>query len=158
MERFFHYCENAFLLPVEDALKDPLSDCSDILRFLLPLYSPTEIAKMGEIILDCNLSTDDEGGEEECSEDDWVDVDKDEYEKSLDNPYGWHYPRRLHLRAGALFLRPKLLKELNYFARRGALLAFFGRTTTTTSITIVWRIRNNGAGATVLMRNIIAFL
>ena len=120
-------------LRISEELTDPLSRAADILRFLLPLYSSSDIAAFGEDLLS-GLSLDFNGTADDHD-----------------------YVRRLILRAGAPSLRPDLLKNLNYIARRGALLAFFGRTLAGEPPTILYRIRH-GAGSTDLMRTIIEFL
>jgi hypothetical protein len=59
--------------PTEEYLKDPLSDCSDILRFLLPIYSATEIASIGEHLLSILSADDDDvddGGHDDGSKKD----------------------------------------------------------------------------------------
>jgi len=68
--------------------------------------------------------------------------------------------RRLLLLAGAPSLHPETRKQLNYEARKGALLAFFGATGRGDSrerMNICSRIRH-GAGAMELIRQIVSFL
>ena len=132
-------------------LQSPVSEFSDIFRFLLPLHASTEIAGFGEGLLNrLSFSFDDD---ESNDDDDEIRTDVDDENDS----YGWQYARRLLLRAGAPFLLPDLVKKLNYIARRGALLAFFGRTVAGKPPTIVYRIRH-GAGGAELMQTIIEFL
>jgi hypothetical protein len=68
------------------------------------------------------------------------------------------YPRRLLLQAGHPSLcMPKVLEELNYSARRGALFMFFHPPCADSSVDIFLRIRN-GPGSKELIRAIISFL
>ena len=65
------------------------------------------------------------------------------------------YARRLLLLAGASSLHPGVLQEMNYAARREALLLFHSSSAVGSSI--FSRIRN-GAGGPELMRTIVGFL
>ena len=64
-------------------------------------------------------------------------------------------------RAGPRSIRPEMRQQLNYDARKYALLAFFGVRAEVRSsgsrVDIYYRIRH-GAGATELMREIVSFL
>ena len=63
------------------------------------------------------------------------------------------YARRLLLLAGASSLYPGVLQELNYAARREALLLFHSSSSSVVGPSIFSRIRN-GAGGSELMRAI----
>ena len=65
------------------------------------------------------------------------------------------FPRRLLLLAGASSLHPETLKQMNYEARKGALLTFFGDHSGRMDIS--YRIRH-GAGAMELIRQVVSFL
>ena len=67
---------------------------------------------------------------------------------------GLFYARRLLLLAGASSLYPGVLQEMNYAARRAALLLFYS---SATEPSIFYRIRY-AAGGPVLMREIVGFL
>jgi hypothetical protein len=71
---------------------------------------------------------------------------------------GLAYARRLLLLAGASSLYPTVLQEMNYAARREALLLFHS-TSSSSAVgpSIFSRIRN-GAGGPELMRTIVGFL
>jgi hypothetical protein len=72
--------------------------------------------------------------------------------------YDDDYVTRLLLMAGASSLHPGELEELNWDARREAMLLFFSTpTTTVTEPNIFYRIRH-AAGDTALMRTVISFL
>ena len=106
----------------------PLSAASDVLRFLLR-HCPSL------------ASTKDSGG-------------NTLYDRlPADNP-GLVYARRLLLLAGASSLYPGVLQEMNYAARRAALLLFYS---SATEPSIFSRIRH-AAGGPVLMRTIVTFL
>ena len=66
------------------------------------------------------------------------------------------YARRLLLLAGASLLYPGVLQEMNYNARREALLLFHSSSSAVGS-SIFSRI-HNGAGGPELMRTIVGFL
>ena len=72
---------------------------------------------------------------------------------------GDYVARRLLLLAGASSLHPETLKQMNYEARKGALLAFFGTRVQDSSVRedICYRIRH-GEGAMELIRQIVSFL
>ena len=135
-------------------LNDPLSVGSDILRYLLPHYSPEMLLAHrdpfhdGEQLLDRYLTAEDYP---DCS-----------------------YARRLLLAAGARSSRDPSdeLREMNYAARRGALLAFFPppppppppaavhqnhQDQMVVVMNIFQRIRHGPAGAE-LVRKIVCFL
>lgn len=67
--------------------------------------------------------------------------------------------RRILLLAGPRSLRPEMRQQLNYDARKYALLAFFGVRAEDRSgrVDIYYRIRH-GVGAKELMREIVSFL
>ena len=67
------------------------------------------------------------------------------------------YARRLVLLAGASSLYPGVLQEMNYAARREALLLFHSSSSSAVGPSIFSRIRN-GAGGSKLMRMIVSFL
>ena len=72
----------------------------------------------------------------------------------------YFFARRLLLLAGAPSLHPETLKQMNYEARKGGLLAFFGTRGEGHSsgrVDICYRIRL-GAGAMELIRQIVSFL
>ena len=71
------------------------------------------------------------------------------------------FARRLLLLAGAPSLHPETLKQMNYEARKGGLLAFFGARgedhSSSGRVDICYRIRY-GAGAMELIRQVVSFL
>ena len=111
-----------------DELSSPLSPALNILRFLLRHRSSLASARdiNGETLYD-RLPADDAR---------------------------LAYSRRLLLLAGASSLYPGVLQEMNYAARRTALLVFYS---SATKPSIFFRIRH-AAGGPVLMRSIVTFL
>ena len=110
-------------------LSSPLSAASDVLRFLLRHCPGLAAAR------------DDNG--------------KTLYDYLPAEDVGLAYARRLLLLAGASSLHPGVLQEMNYAARREALLLFHSSSAVGPSI--FSRIRN-GAGGPELMRTIVDFL
>ena len=76
------------------------------------------------------------------------------YDRLPADDAGLVYARRLLLLAGASSLYPGVLQEMNYAARRAALLLFYS---SATEPSIFSRIRH-AAGGPVLMRTIVGFL
>jgi hypothetical protein len=116
---------------VDESLEDlssPLSAASDVLRFLLRHCPSLASAK-------------DSGGDTL-------------YDGLPADNAGLFYARRLLLLAGASSLYPGVLQEMNYAARRAALLLFYS---SATEPSIFSRIRH-AAGGPVLMRTIVGFL
>ena len=113
-----------------DQLSSPLSAASDVLRFLLR-HCPGLAAAQ-----DTNGKT------------------LYDYLPAADVRFA--YARRLLLLAGASLLYPGVLQEMNYAARREALLLFHS-SSSATGPSIFSRIRN-GAGGPELMRTIVGFL
>eukprot|EP01035_Chromulina_nebulosa_P022987 gene22987-29782_t len=110
------------------SLCSPLSEASDILRYLLRHCPSLAAAK------NSNQHT--------------------LYDFLPEDDAGLAYARRLLLLAGASALYPGVLQELNYAARREALLLFYSAAT---KLSIFSRIRN-AAGGAELMRTIVCFL
>ena len=112
----------------KEFLRQPLSAASDVLRFLLRHCPSLAAAKNSH--------------------------GRTLYDSLPAGDVGFAYARRLLLLAGASSLYPGVLQEMNYAARREALLLFHSAATRPS---IFYRIRYS-AGGPELMRTIVGFL